>query len=294
MPSTKQIWYNHITDVSNLFQTALVDSVAFNDTAVGDNSAGVTPLFFSNFAGSDYTDNGKWTLSEGTGAYLGIFTTVLDADVPGGRGLNLIGGNGNTFRNVVNITTPPATLTVGNSITWRWYHKVVEGDVGDFNYHPQGFGHNLGSPPSFALLTYALGGGGTSQPQLNFPTGVTGKPWATNAQVITHNNWYRYELTWLYISTNTWNIKFRIYNLAGTLIADETTFLSDFGNPSGTQLGALTYTNSNIAMASKWNGFSNGLSGVSGASHEQDRWAGIAAGAGDLVNIPYGYFEGEI
>ena len=261
--------------------------------------SGVTPLFMSNFAGSDWTDNGKWEVVSGTNhnTYLLVFTTSLDADVPGGRGLRHIGTVGNNFFNVAGITSGyrPANVDVGGSITWRWYHKMVDGIDQDSNYHPLGWSNSTGSPPPWALITYQGYGSGNFEPRMAISGHAETSPFDTSASILLASDvWYRWEITWTRTGTSTWTCAgFRIYNASNTLILDAEDMKENFGLGPAT-LQDLPFTNSDVQGASEFCGWGNGLSGTITGTLEADRYAGVAAGSGVLVNIPYGYFDGEV
>ena len=262
---------------------------AWSDTVQFTMVSGPTADFSSVFAGSTWTDNGQWEVINGSnhGTYLLVFTTGVDADVPGGRGLRNIGTNGDNFWNEAGIVSGsrPPVPAVGETITWRFYHKIISGDL-DGDYHPGGWNNNLGSLPGtdWPILAWTSSGG-SWQPQLRFSSGSNGAHSPAENYDLSANVWYRYEYNITRTGTSTWTWDFRVYNPAGTELLNETDLLDN--NGSGTALGTKTFT---VAQGGEilFLGFGNGLGSISG-THEQDRWAAIVAvtDAAAAVDIPY-------
>lgn len=279
---------------------AVSPSLVVQDATHGHTSDGITLdagsaptiLFASQFAdelvGSPSYDNGTWFSGYGflTPSVYQRFTSSLDADLPGAYGYRIIGNNGDAF--LANFQpssgVEPSPPAVGESITWRWYHKMIQ--TVDANYHPMAFGGNTVSPTPATVLTYY--GTGSYTLGFDFAAGeMTGGGELYNAPsgIMTVGNWYQYEIVITRLTTNTWTFHPRVFNAAGTMIAEPSDFLENFGNgPPSLASDIWTHSTPETMMQFTWG--SNGLSNVSGTV-EEDRWAAIACFEGEQLNVPY-------
>ena len=267
-----------------------------NQIRMGSAGGSVIAAFSSVFAGSTYTDNGKWREMCGFNdpAVASVFTTTLDADVPGGRGLRIAGNNGNNFwLNFMPFdSVRPATPAIGDAITWRWYYKIIGGD-GDGNYHPTAWGGSTGSPPSSscggmvtdsvgALITYEGGGGWNIQIEF-WDQGGASTNYETTGAPLADSTWYRHEVTWKRETSNTWTSTLRIWNLAGTQVVGDADVTVE--GPSTDRWADATFTKTSSNWATRFTGWGNGVGTV--VAGEQDRWAAIVAVSDLVSNIPY-------
>jgi PKD repeat protein len=277
-----------VTDDDGAQSTVATRTVTVNNPPPPPPPGG--PAFVSNFAGSTWGDNGKWEAVGGSNhnAYLQIFTTSLDANVPGGRGLRTIGTVGHNFWNVIRVApgSQPRTPAVGETITWRFYYKLISGD-GDGDYHPIDWGTNLlNSSPNFAVFKFVWFGGAW-QPQIEI-SGAP-RPWyATANSVLAPNTWYRFEVGWNRTGSSSWTVSYRIYGPNGALIVDTDDMLGNFGTEQNNRLSTMTFSNSSAVRSTQLEIGSPGVGGMVGSTHEAERYAAIAAFVGaPVVNVPF-------
>jgi PKD repeat protein len=253
-----------------------------------------SPAFISNFEGSTWSDNGKWEAVGGSNhnTYLQIFTSSVDGAVPSGRGMRTrgptSGQNGDDFWNVIRVApgSQPPTPAVGQTITWRWYYKLISGD-GDGDYHPIDWGTNLlNSSPNFAVFKFVWFAGAW-QPQIEI-SGAP-RPWyATATSILAPNVWYRFEIGWNRTGTSSWTMTYRIYGPTGTLLVNTSDMLGNFGTETNNRLSTMTFSNGSPARSAMFEIGSPGVGGLSGNPHEAERYAAIAAFVGaPVVNVPF-------
>ena len=233
--------------------------------------------FVADWAGSDWRDNGTWTATAGANhdAYLQVFGTEVDPDVPGGRGMRVVGNSSHSFWNVANPSNPPRTPQVGETITWEFWHKIVQGD-GDGNFHPHGLGTAaLNSQPSFLVATYAQISGAW-QPQMKLTNSGTKYAPDDFTFRLLSNVWYRHLWIVSRVGQDEWTMSWVIYDSAGRQLIDGSEFTDEFG--SGTEpLSTVVFRTSNAHHAALFEGFNNGVGGVLSAPHESERYGPIRA-----------------
>ncbi|MDH3208737.1 MAG: PKD domain-containing protein, partial [Gemmatimonadota bacterium] len=259
-------------------------------------NGGVVAEWYSLFEGSTWKDNGKWVNWAGGGTQdvaadqiFSIFTTSLDPDVPGGRGWRSQQVNGITgaMWQALNNTSGPSQPAVGEVTTWRHFTKIVNGDT-DGNYHSVGFGsQGLSSSGADGGVWTWVGTGG--RPFDSYWADADGAWWGDVA--LPNDEWLRFEYNWERLSSTTWNLQIRVYNEAGTLIADQEDW--NAGNPgmdfpkTNSGITAATVTLMEIGVP--------GLGSVPAGGYEMERHAAFAAITDSVahVNMPYGYFSHE-
>jgi hypothetical protein len=198
------------------------------------------------------------------------------------------GQNGDDFWNVIRVApgSQPPTPAVGQTITWRWYYKLISGD-GDGDYHPIDWGTNLlNSSPNFAVFKFVWFAGAW-QPQIEI-SGAP-RPWyATATSILAPNVWYRFEIGWNRTGTSSWTMTYRIYGPTGTLLVNTSDMLGNFGTETNNRLSTMTFSNGSPARSAMFEIGSPGVGGLSGNPHEAERYAAIAAFVGaPVVNVPF-------
>lgn len=277
----------------SLATAGLAVSACSSESSVTPPTGDSDASFSSTFTGPDVTDGGKWveTMGFNDPSIPQVFTSALDPAVPGGRGLRLVGNNGDSFwlNFVPAASVRPQTPQIGGAITWRWYWKLIQGD-GDGGYHPVAWGGDTVSPPvEGAVLTYTVVSGGGWTPWLQvFDAGASPdyQPRFAEADRLRAGEWYRHEVTWVRESADIWSIKFRIYDQANQIVYTTADFFDGFGGGSN-RLDEIRSRQPNANFATEWTGFGNGVGGTVGSPHEQDRWAAIVSVDADVADIPY-------
>jgi hypothetical protein len=185
---------------------------------------------------------------------------------------------------------------VGEIRAYRWYIRMMQPDgLIDYQTHPIQDGNNA-STTNWMFIVYNGGGGsgipnGRWQPQF-WPDGdpvQNNRRWY--APILNKNETYRFELQIVRSGANTFNMHVRIYDAAGTLIADD----DDITNIGSTLRLSQnpTFTFPNLAWLDGLNAGNNGIGSLPANSNFTYAYqGGFAVCSGDWCG-PYVPGEGR-
>lgn len=298
-------------------QRGVTDGVRLGDAATGTEGASdLTVYFFSDWrtatgnSANAFSDGGKWTVEGngtfGAGGISAVRVTATDSrDYPTTNYLrqnNQSGGAGQVnewaelgFDAADNIIPTSAVDAAGDTLGLRFYvnFRVPNTFTADCDFHGVYFttAVNGGSgwpPGAMGLQWYPSCDIGT--PANQWTATITGYSGSSpdhyacevggNDVFLDLNTTYRFETLWIRTGTNTYTLRKRIYNQAGTLLCDTNNFTSDWFGPPGTNLSSVTFNTSSFGGAGSgaMRGFKIGVNGgatmTAGSIYAE--WAAVA------------------
>ncbi|HEY0674232.1 MAG TPA: Ig-like domain-containing protein [Longimicrobiales bacterium] len=216
-------------------------------TALGTSSAAVT-------------DGGRWNIQATTPETMRIISAA-GLGFPSANVMEMIATSERQGFAIIRKTGMPIPA-VGESRYYRWYIRVMQPDnLSDYNSHPIQDG-NAASQTNWMFLVIGQGGPGS------VPAGHYQPEFWANSAAYPNQRWYgpdlpknqtyRYELQIHRVTSTQFQMHVRIYNSAGTLVADDDDFRNyDVGvtlasNPTfpltaATNLDGLNAGNNGIA-----------------------------------------------
>lgn len=276
---------------------SIIHSAGVVPTASPTFSGGsLTADFYSDWSGSTWTDNSKWSFLGGDSGRIGDYLQVETTGGPGGgrflRHEDTPGdADGNLFFNLAQIASPISAISVGEVLTVRFYHRIPSGG-GDTDglYHPAGYNNNVGSPPTGNWPIYNwLESGGSWMWYIQF----TSTNYQPSTFPISEAEWHRYEIYCSRDATSTWTWDCRVYDSNPTLLYQGSDMLVNAGaGPDSLVDDSFTATSGGERL---WTGFGNGIGGTISANHIQDDWSDFVmiVDSSAHTNIPYGSFDHE-
>ena len=286
-------------------------SAGTDETGSSDESSGSTDdtgevcddpdgelLWWSSFdEPGDWSDGGKW---QGDSQWVQESTDTVGVIVaPGGRlsptpNVALIAPSNELDSWLQMQPAEPSEIpAVGDSITWRWYMRVVLPDTWNLDdlTHGMGLG-SMTSPSDAAILNFYTTADGRWRPEVVpqlQPTEFGSVPFATgedweNAVWLEKDAWYRLEWS-VHHTEGGFTMDFNIYDREGALVV-ETADFNDWPFSEGYgSLAGSEFVNDIREQSRRFVGFLNGLAGLN-QSLVFAEFAAVAAVRGTYVG-PY-------
>jgi hypothetical protein len=201
------------------------------------------------------TDGGKWDFISAD--FAGSIVPSTGLDFPSANVFQVYGAGSRAGWVDLHHTRLPIPV-VGESRFYRWYIRVTMPDgLLDDQTHPIQDNYLV----NWGFYVYNAGGpAGIPNGMWNPQFWNEGGPWPSTrfrGPNLPKNQTYRVEMQLHRISSNTWNMHVRIYNSAGTLVADDDDFRN--GDGSGTLANNPTLQ---LVNANALNGITAGNNGI--------------------------------